>query len=141
MQQKLLQPSALAGMIGGASAWDHPGMDRTPINDVRTKIDQTPDEGLPALQRAYDQVKAKRFTQLQMLAELNAAFEKVGLPRVAPSTFNRWVLQIRRGDTRRPTISLPGLPVDKQAMRSQATELRQSATRLNQIADELDPNN
>lgn len=112
-------------------------MDRTPINDVRTKIDQTPDEGVPALQAAYDQVRAKRFSQIRICSDLNKALKQVGLGEVSFSAFNRWAQAIRRGDARRPLLPASALPLDKQAMRALSDELKQVAERLLQIGEAL----
>ena len=76
-----------------------------PINDVRTKIDQTPDAGIPALQAAYDRIKQKRDTQLRVLADTNELLTAAGLPALTQSAFNRWVLRIRSGRVKRPTLS------------------------------------
>lgn len=112
-------------------------MNRDPINDVRTKIELTPDEGLPALQRAFDRVKERRSTQYQILADTNAAFAEVGLEPMTISAFNRWVLRIRAGNVRRPVLPLAGLSADKQSLRKQAEELRHTAAKLNEIANAL----
>jgi len=56
------------------------------------------------VQWLYDMIVSRRMTQLAMLAEFNIRLEAAGEAACSQSGFNRYVLKVREGSVRRPTV-------------------------------------
>lgn len=72
------------------------------MHKVPSFIERLPDIALPAVQRAYDLIAAKRATQRVALERLNVDLAVIGLGPVSRSGFNRWAARISNGGLRRP---------------------------------------
>lgn len=57
-----------------------------------SSIDLLPEEVAPDIQWAYEEIKARRMPQLQILGELNKRLADRGLKRLSKSAFNRKVM-------------------------------------------------
>lgn len=72
------------------------------MHTVPSFIERLPDIALPAVQRAYDLIAAKRATQRAALERLNVELAAIGLGPVSRPGFNRWAARISNGGLRRP---------------------------------------
>lgn len=55
----------------------------------------------------YDTILSRRMTQLSMMAEFNKRLAAAGEGLCSQSGFNRYVLKVRGGSVRRPTVGEP----------------------------------
>ena len=65
-------------------------------------IDLLPDAAIPALQIAFDQLRARRMQQKGVRDALNRALAGLGIDPVSKSAFYRWAAKVFDGKRSRP---------------------------------------
>ena len=103
---------------------------------VPSSIDRLPDQAVPAVQEAWDRIKARRSTQLEILAKLNDTLVSLGLDHVSTSAFNRWTMRVRGGQVLRPT--LPEATGSASVADVRDDPIKRLAAGLRRLADDLE---
>lgn len=72
-----------------------------------SSLEILPAEALPALQWAFDVLRARRMTQVAILDQLNERLDALGVPQVSRSSFNRYAIKVWSGSVPRPVPIAP----------------------------------